>query len=68
MQNITQTHSLALVFSTGDKVRKIGGDYQFEGWIVAKFQKRVSLAVRFVVEDDRGVLHIYSQKNLEKIS
>ena len=47
-----------------DKVEKIGGDYIFEGVIVAKFQK-LSGAVRFVVEDDRGVLHIYSEKNLK---
>ena len=45
------------------KVEKIGGDYTFEGTIVAKFTK-LSGAVRFVVEDDRGVLHIYSEKNL----
>lgn len=47
----------------GDKVEKVGGDYTFVGTIVAKFTK-LSGAVRFVVEDDRGVLHVYSEKNL----
>lgn len=46
-----------------DRVEKVGGDYTFVGVIVAKFHK-ISGAVRFVVEDDRGVLHIYSEKNL----
>lgn len=46
------------------KVRKVGGDYQFEGVIVCVFAK-LSGALRYVVEDDRGVLHIYSAKNLE---
>jgi hypothetical protein len=48
----------------GDCVKKIGGDYTFEGVIVAKFHK-LSGAIRYVVEDDRGVLHIYSEKCLE---
>lgn len=47
----------------GDKVEKTGGDYRFEGVIVSAF-KKLSGAERFVVEDDRGVLHIYSEKNL----
>ena len=50
--------------TVNDKVKKIGGDYTFEGTIVAKFNK-LSGAVRFVVEDDRGVLHVYSAKCLE---
>ncbi len=47
-----------------DKVSKVGGDYRFDGTIVAVFTK-LSGVVRFVVEDDRGVLHIYSEKNLK---
>lgn len=50
-------------FEVGDRVEKVGGDYQFVGVVVAKFRK-LSGAVRYVVEDDRGVLHIYSEKNL----
>ncbi len=48
----------------GDKVRKIGGDYRFEGVVVAVFTK-LSGARRCVVEDDRGVLFIFNEKQLE---
>jgi hypothetical protein len=41
----------------GDLVIKTKGDYSFRGEIVAKFKKR-SGAVRFVIEDDRGLLLI----------
>lgn len=51
----------------GDKVEKTGGDYIFPGIIVAVFQK-LSGQERLVVEDDRGILHIYSERNLKKIS
>lgn len=50
-------------FKVGDKVEKVGGDYTFTGVVVAAFQK-LSGAERYVVEDDRGVLHVYSEKNL----
>ena len=50
----------------GDEVEKVGGDYTFAGVIVAKFNK-LSGVERFVVEDDRGVLHVYSEKNLKLI-
>lgn len=50
-------------FKVGDKVEKVGGDYTFVGIVVSVFQK-LSGAVRLVVEDDRGVLHVYSEKNL----
>lgn len=50
-------------FKVGDKVEKVGGDYTFVGTVVSVFQK-LSGAVRLVVEDDRGVLHVYSEKNL----
>jgi hypothetical protein len=52
-------------FAVGDSVSKVGGDYRFDGTIVAVFNK-LSGVERFVVEDDRGVLHIYSEKNLRK--
>lgn len=52
-------------FAIGDYVEKVGGDYQFTGWVVGVPIKR-SGAVRYVVEDDRGVLHIYSAKILRR--
>jgi len=51
-------------FSRLQTVRKVGGDYTFEGVVVAVFTK-LSGKVRYVVEDDRGVLHIFSDKQLE---
>jgi len=50
-------------YKVGDKVKKVGGDYTFEGVVVSVFEK-LSGAVRLVVEDDRGVLHVYSEKIL----
>lgn len=51
-------------FAVGDYVSKVGGDYTFDGVVVAVF-KKLSGAIRLVVEDDRGVLHVYSEKNLK---
>jgi hypothetical protein len=52
-----------LFYKVGDRVEKVGGDYTFEGVVVAAFCK-LSGAERYVVEDDRGVLHVYGEKNL----
>lgn len=52
------------VYTVGDAVEKVGGDYQFEGTVVAAF-KKLSGVMRYVVEDDRGVLHVYSAKILK---
>lgn len=71
--NLQRTKDLAYIvknkqaedsFNIGDKVSKVGGDYSFEGIVVAAFYK-LSGAPRYVVEDDRGVLHVYSFKNLK---
>lgn len=51
-------------FSIGDRVEKTGGDYYFEGKVVAAFQK-LSGAERYVVENPAGILHVYSEKNLK---
>lgn len=53
-------------FKVGDLVEKVGGDYTFVGYVVAVFAKR-SGAIRLVVEDDRGVLHVYSEKILRLV-
>jgi hypothetical protein len=55
----------SFAFAVGDPVKKVGGDYRFEGHVVAAFHKLSGVA-RYVVEDDRGVLHVYSAKNLER--
>jgi hypothetical protein len=53
------------LIAVGDKVSKKGGDYRFDGIVVAVFAK-LSGVERYVVEDDRGVLHIYGPTNLVK--
>lgn len=50
-------------FDVGAKVEKVGGDYTFIGVVVSRFRKLAG-HIRYVVEDDRGVLHVYSGKNL----
>lgn len=57
------TEETETIFVMGDRVKKVGGDYTFEGVVVAAFTKLSGVA-RYVVEDDRGVLHVYSAKNL----
>ena len=52
------------LFKIGDKVKKVGGDYTFEGIIVAVF-KKLSGKIRIVIEDDRGILHIFSETNIQ---
>ena len=54
------------MFNVGDLVEKVGGDYTFKGNIVSVFEK-LSGAVRLVVEDDRGVLHVYNEKILRLV-
>lgn len=57
-----------LDFNIDDRVEKVGGDYELSGTVVAAFRK-ASGQVRYVVEADepRGLLHIYSAKNLKLI-
>jgi hypothetical protein len=47
----------------GDRVIKDGGDYTFEGTVIAVFKKR-SGAIRFAVEDDRGVVMIMNPQQV----
>lgn len=47
----------------GHKVQKRGGDYEFDGEVVAVITKK-SGAVRYVVEDDRGLLLIMNAKQV----
>ncbi len=50
-------------FKIGDKVKKIGGDYQYEGTVVAVFTK-LSGKTRLIVEDSRGLLFIFNEKGI----
>lgn len=47
----------------GDQVIKDSGDYTFEGEVRARFSKK-SGAFRLVVEDERGLLFIFNEKQL----
>ena len=51
-------------FNVGDKVKKVGGDYTFVGVVVSTFTK-TSGQERLVVENGEGILHVYSEKNLD---
>jgi hypothetical protein len=53
-------------FNVGARVKKSSGDYTFEGEVRAIVCKR-SGEVRYVVEDDRGLLMIMSAKQLERV-
>lgn len=50
--------------SLGDKVKKTGGDYFYSGVIVGVIHKQRG-AIRYVVEDDRGMLFIFRAEQLE---
>ncbi len=50
----------------GNRVLKTGGDYSFEGEVVAVFKKR-SRVWRVVVENNDGILHIFSPAQLTPI-
>ncbi len=52
-------------FEVGDPVQKVGGDYSFEGIVVAAF-KKFSGQIRYVVEDERGLLFIFNEKSLQR--
>lgn len=64
IDSIPASPAAASEFDVGDKVKKKDSDYRFDGVIVAVFAK-LSGVVRYVVEDDRGVLFIHSDKSLE---
>ena len=52
------------LFTVGDKVTKSCDDYMFTGTVVSVFRK-ASKAIRLVIEDDRGMLHISTETNLQ---
>lgn len=54
-----------MIFHVGDRVKKIGGNYQATGWVVGAFTTRAG-AERYVFEfeDLPGMLHIFSTNQL----
>lgn len=57
----------APLYGKGDRVRKTTGDYRYEGVVVAAFYKLDGLNVRYVVEDPRGLLFIFSGQQLNLV-
>ncbi len=55
---------ILMKFIVGQRVVKQGEDSRFEGEIVACFLKRNLKTIRYVVEDDGGVLHIASERQI----
>jgi hypothetical protein len=55
-------------FNVNDHVMKVGEDSIFEGYVVSVFFKRNGHTKRYVVENNDGVLHIASQKQLRWIA
>lgn len=51
-------------YKVGGRVRKEGGDYSYEGEVVGVIKKR-SGKVRYVVENDDGLLFIFNEKQLK---
>ena len=55
---------ILMKFIVGQRVVKEGEDGRFEGQVVACFVKRDMKTLRYVVENDDGVLHIASEGQL----
>jgi hypothetical protein len=55
---------ILMKFIVGQRVVKEGEDSRFEGEVVAAFVKRNMKTLRYVVENDDGVLHIASERQL----
>jgi hypothetical protein len=56
---------ILMKFIVGQRVVKQGEDSRFEGQVVAAFVKRDMKTLRYVVENDDGVLHIASERQLQ---
>lgn len=52
-----------MTIKVGHKVSKRTGDYEFDGVVIAIIHKR-SGAVRYAVEDDRGLILIMNEKQI----
>ena len=55
---------ILMKFIVGQRVVKEGEDSRFEGEVVAASVKRNLKTMRYVVENDDGVLHIASERQL----
>lgn len=53
-----------LIFIIGDYVSKPKG-YKFVGYVIGYFVKRDGLSIRYAVENDDGIIHIFNANQLE---
>lgn len=51
------------MIEVGTKVHKRTGDYEFDGEVVAIIPKK-SGAIRYAVEDDRGLLLVMNERQI----
>ena len=51
-------------YRRGANVKKEGGDYTFYGDVISVFVKH-SGAIRYVVENEAGICHIFSEGQLD---
>ena len=59
---------ILLKFIVGQRVVSEGEDSRFEGEVVSVFVKRDHRTVRYVIENDDGVLQLVSEKQLRLAS
>lgn len=57
-------NAIPMAFKEGDAVLKRGGDYDFDGVVLAAFRKR-SGSPRYAVENEDGLIHIFNHDQLE---
>jgi hypothetical protein len=63
-RNCAMSERILMKFLVGQRVVKEGENSRFEGEVVAAFVKRNMRTLRYVIEDDGGVLHIASERQL----
>lgn len=56
---------LRLAFNKDARVKLVGSDYTFEGYVVTIFPKKRTGKLRCVVQNDDDCLHIFSPGNLD---
>lgn len=62
---INSTQPTEPKYAVGDEVIKLQGDYFFTGEVRSVFTKKRGL-IRYVVENPDGILHIFSEGQLDK--
>ena len=61
------SEQILMKFIVGQRVVKEGEDSRFEGAVVAAFVRRNMRTLRYVVENDDGVLHIAGERHLRLV-